>query len=102
MKKILYWCLGIAVVIITLYYLQFHVFSGVKSALGKACYKIQVGMDKQTVLNDMEKFNNKNNVTFSQKTNTLIYVTPGLSGDYQCYVYLDEKDKVKDVTRIFD
>ena len=85
-----------------LYFLLFHVFSGIGTPFAKACNGVEVGMDEKTALLLMANYENKNDVTFLQTIDTLTYTTPGISGDYQCYVHLDENKKVKGVTRIFD
>ncbi len=102
MKKILKIGLTILAFILVIYYLMFYVLSGVKTPFAKACYGIKVGMEKETVLRLMSDFENKEEVIFQEKDGVLAYVTPGLSGDYQCYVYLAGGGTVKSVVKIFD
>jgi hypothetical protein len=92
----------IIVIFVVGYYLMFHVFSGVQTAFGKSCYKIALGMNKSDVISLMSDFQNKNKVSFKEGTTSLAYYTEGFSGDYQCYVTLDEKNRVKGITKIFD
>ncbi len=84
------------------YYLMFYVLSGVQTSFAKACYRVEAGIKKEEAKNFLAEFENKNNVTFEEKNNILVYVTPGFSGDFQCYVHLNEDGIVKSVTKIFD
>ena len=103
MKKKLLVILSLAIVFLTIaYYLMFYVLSGVGTSFARTCEQIYAGMSKEQVLTTMNEFENKQKVIFSEKENALSYITPGLSGDYQCHVYLDEQDKVVSVIRIFD
>lgn len=101
-KKLL---IGIAITVLlgaSIYYLQFHILSGVKTSFAKACYEIRNGMRRNEARGFMSDFENKNKVTFTEKDNVLTYVTPGFSGDFQCYIYINEDGVVKSVTKIFD
>ena len=100
--KLIVIVLLIAVFLLILYYLAFYQFTGIKTPLAKACNKIEVGMEKETVLNIMKEFEKDNRDPFNEEYNYLGYDTPGLSGDWQCYIYLDEDNAVESVTRIFD
>ena len=100
--KILLAVLLIALLTGLLHFLLFYVFSGIKTPFAKACNSITIGLNEETALLLLAQYQNKNNVTFFQSDDTLTYITPGISGDYQCYIHLDRDKKVKEVTKIFD
>ena len=84
------------------YCLFFFVFSGLGTGFAKACSSVKEGMAKSEVMDIMSGYQNKRKVVFTEKDGLLTYITPGLSGDYQCYVYLNDDSKVKSVVSIFD
>lgn len=101
-KAILIVISAVVVLVAILYYLVFFVFSDLGTSFAKACGKVESGMTKEQALSIMQEFQNDKDITFLDKNNVLTYTTPGLSGDYQCYISLDDQNKVKLVTKIFD
>jgi hypothetical protein len=93
---------SVVILVVAVYYLIFFVFSGVGTPFARACEKIHLGMNRDQVLSFMSEFENKQDISFSEKDGVLSYVTPGLSGDYQCHVYLDQQNNVASVIKIFD
>jgi hypothetical protein len=103
MKKTISITISIVIALLGIgFYLMFYVFSGVLTPFAKACAEVEIGMKKGQALDIMSNFENKENVTFKEEDSVLVYTTPGFSGDFQCYINLDENGNVKLVTKIFD
>lgn len=84
--------------------LEFFFFTGLGTSFARACSKIEVGMPKETVLEMMTQFENKNGVELISKNGELTYVSveEHYSGFYECTIYLNEENRVKDIFDKFD
>ena len=59
--KLIVIVLLIAAFLLILYYFTFYQLTGIKTPLAKACNKIEVGMEKETVQNIMKEFEKDKN-----------------------------------------